>query len=74
MQYEFKQIAMLKEEGLSDVKIRQKVWKKSIFQYNKLSSLKRDLPYILWKIGACAEDYSVYTLQLYNRKTEMRLD
>lgn len=50
MLYEVKQIAKLKEAGFSDKDIRYKVLGENIFQYDKLSSVKRALPYILKRV------------------------
>ncbi|WP_338838913.1 DUF1819 family protein [Kurthia gibsonii] len=50
MLYEVKQIAKLKEAGFSDKDIRYKVLDENIFQYDKLSSVKRALPYILKRV------------------------
>lgn len=50
MLYEVKQVAILKEQGFSDKEIRYKVLDENIFQYDKLSSVKRALPYILKRV------------------------
>jgi hypothetical protein len=63
MQYEFKQVAMLKAQGLSDKEIRQKVIKENVFQYEKISSLKRGLPSILRRTNALDETLRNFVLQ-----------
>lgn len=55
MLYEVKQIAKLKEAGFSDKDIRYKVLGENIFQYDKLSSVKRALPYILKRVDVLDE-------------------
>lgn len=50
MLYEVKQVTKLKEQGYSDQEIRYKVLEENIFQYDKLSSVKRALPYILKRV------------------------
>lgn len=55
MLYEFKQVVILKEQGHSDHEIRQKVITENIFQYEKISSLKRGLPSILRRANALDE-------------------
>lgn len=50
MLYEVKQVAKLKEQGFSDKEIRHKVLEENIFQYDKLSSVKRAMPYILKRV------------------------
>ncbi|UPW82657.1 DUF1819 family protein [Lysinibacillus sp. Ag94] len=50
MLYEVKQLAKLKGQGYSDQEIRYKVLEENIFQYDKLSSVKRALPYILKRV------------------------
>lgn len=52
MFYEFKQVAILKEAGLSDTEIRKKVIDENLFQHEKISSLKRGLPYVLRRVNA----------------------
>ena len=51
MLYEFRQLAALKEQGLTDKAIREKTLQENIFQYEKLSSLKRGLPSILRRVN-----------------------
>ncbi|MBU9673999.1 DUF1819 family protein [Planococcus sp. CP5-4] len=55
MFYEFKQVAILKEAGLSDTEIRKKVIDENLFQHEKISSLKRGLPYVLRRVNALDE-------------------
>lgn len=52
MLYEFRQLVMLKEQGDSDGDIRKKVISENVFQYEKISSIKRALPSILRRINA----------------------
>ncbi|PIC94622.1 hypothetical protein CSV69_15775 [Sporosarcina sp. P26b] len=52
MLYEFRQLAALKEQGMTDEEIRKKTIQENIFQHEKLSSLKRGLPSILRRINA----------------------
>src|SRR5690606_19925266 len=47
MFFEFKQVVMLKEQGLSDQEIRKKVVDENLFQHTKISSLQRGFPSIL---------------------------
>jgi len=53
--YEFKQVTKLKNHGLTDQEIKQKVIDENIFQYEKMSSLKRGLPSILRRVNALDE-------------------
>lgn len=50
MLYEVKQVAKLKQQGFSDKEIRYKVLEENIFQYEKLSSVKRAIPYIIKRV------------------------
>ena len=52
MLFEFRQLAMLKEQGDSDEDIRRKAIAENLFQYEKISSLKRGLPSILRRVNA----------------------
>lgn len=58
MLYEVKQVAKLKQQGFLDKEIRQKVLEENIFQYDKLSSIKRALPYILKRVDLLDETLS----------------
>lgn len=51
MFFEFKQVVMLKEQGLFDHEIRKKVVDENLFQHTKLSSLKRGFPSILRRVN-----------------------
>lgn len=62
MLFEFKKIAALKEEGLVDEEIRHKVLTENLFQYEKLSSLKRGLPYILQRVNVLDDFLRHYVL------------
>ncbi|MFJ8513825.1 DUF1819 family protein [Lysinibacillus xylanilyticus] len=55
MLYEVKQISILKKEGLLDKEIRQKVLEENLFQYEKMSSIKRAFPYILKRVNVLDE-------------------
>lgn len=50
MFFEFKQVTMLKDQGLSDQEIRKKVVEENLFQHAKKSSLQRGLPSILRRV------------------------
>lgn len=51
MFFEFKQVVMLKEQGLSDQEIRKKVVHENLFQHKKISSLQRGFPSILRRVN-----------------------
>lgn len=55
MLYEVKQIVVLKEQGFSDTEIKQKVLEENVFQYEKMSSIKRAFPYILKRVNVLDE-------------------
>ncbi|WP_231575012.1 DUF1819 family protein [Bacillus sp. B-jedd] len=55
MLYEFKQVVALKDQGHSDREVRQKVITENLFQYDKISSLKRGLPSILRRANVLDE-------------------
>lgn len=55
MMYEFKQVTALKLKGLSDQEIRAKVLDENLFQYNKMTSIKRAFPYLLKRVNALDE-------------------
>jgi hypothetical protein len=55
MLYEFKQLVALKVKHYSDKEIKEKVIKENIFQYEKISSLKRGIPYLLVRVNALDE-------------------
>ncbi|MBG9589520.1 hypothetical protein ABE26_21425 [Cytobacillus firmus] len=57
MLYEFKQVVMLKEQGYSDQEIRKKIITENLFQYEKISSLKRGLPSILRRVNVLDETF-----------------
>lgn len=63
MLYEFKQVVKLKELGLSDQDIRQKVITENLFQYEKTSSLKRGLPSILRRANALDETLRKFVIE-----------
>ncbi|AQQ52240.1 DUF1819 family protein [Planococcus lenghuensis] len=56
MLYEFKQVAALKEQGLSDAEIRKKAIDENLFQHEKISSLQRGFPSILRRVNALDEE------------------
>lgn len=51
MLYEVKQVAQLVDQGLTEKEIRQKVLEENIFQYEKMSSIQRALPYIIKRVN-----------------------
>lgn len=51
MFYEFKQVVSLKEQGLKDSEIKERVLTENLFQYQVKSSLKRSLPSVLRRVG-----------------------
>lgn len=55
MLYEVKQITLLKEQGFSNTEIKQKVLEENVFQYEKMSSIKRAFPYILKRVNVLDE-------------------
>lgn len=55
MFYEVKEVAKLKQQGLNDQEIRKKVLNENIFQYDKMSSIKRALPYIVKRVNLLDE-------------------
>ncbi|HLR51539.1 MAG TPA: DUF1819 family protein [Candidatus Avamphibacillus sp.] len=52
MMFEFKQIVGFKIEGLNDKEIKEKVLEENVFQYNKTSSLKRAIGFLLNRVNA----------------------
>jgi len=63
MYYEFKHVVALKQSGLSDQHIRKKVIEENIFQYNKISSLKRGLPSILKRTNVLDDTLREFVLE-----------
>jgi hypothetical protein len=53
--YELKQVILLKEQGLDDSEIKEKVLTQNLFQYNVNSSLKRSLPSVLRRVNILDE-------------------
>lgn len=51
LMFEFKQIATLKQKGYTDEEIRIKVLDENIFQFRKMSSIKRAFPYLLKRMN-----------------------
>lgn len=51
MFYEFKQVVSLKEQGLEDSEIKERVLTENLFQYQVKSSLKRCLPSVLRRVN-----------------------
>lgn len=49
--YEFKQVISLKEQGLKDSEIKERVFTENLFQYQVKSSLKRSLPSVLRRVN-----------------------
>lgn len=56
MFYEFKQVATLKDQGLTDQEIRKKVVEENLFQHAKISSLQRGLPSILRRVNVLDDE------------------
>ncbi|TXL64466.1 DUF1819 family protein [Cerasibacillus terrae] len=52
MMYEMRQVCKLKLQGMTDEEVRKKVFEENIFQYNKMSSLKRSFPYLLKRVNS----------------------
>ncbi|MFX4301249.1 DUF1819 family protein [Alicyclobacillus tolerans] len=50
--FELKQVVLLKEQGLQDSEIREKVRTENLFGYKVKSSIKRSLPSVLRRINA----------------------
>lgn len=50
MLFEVKQVAKLKEQGFTNEEIRKKILEENIFQYEKISSIRRAMPYILQRV------------------------
>lgn len=53
--YEFRQVVSLKEQGLNDMEIKEKVLTENLFQYKLKSSLKRSLPSLLRRVNELDE-------------------
>lgn len=53
--FEFKQVVQLREQGLSDLEIRERVLSDNVFQYGKKSSLQRSLPSIIRRVNVLDE-------------------
>lgn len=53
--FEFTQVVKLKEQGLTDEEIREKVVNENIFQTEKISTLKRRLTYIIQRVNVLDE-------------------
>ncbi|MFF2531153.1 DUF1819 family protein [Brevibacillus sp. NPDC058079] len=49
--YEFKQVVSLKEQGLGDSNIKERVITENLFQYKVKASLKRSLPSVLRRVN-----------------------
>lgn len=63
MLFEFRQLAALKERGDTDEDIRKKTLQENLFQYEKLSSLKRGLPSILRRLNAIDSPLRKWTIE-----------
>ncbi|MGG1534811.1 MULTISPECIES: DUF1819 family protein [Brevibacillus] len=55
MFYEFKQVVSLKDQGMEDSEIRERVLTENLFQYQVKASLKRSLPSVLRRVGVLDE-------------------
>lgn len=51
MFYEFKQVISLKEQGLEESEIRNKIIKENLFQYKFTSSLQRSMPSVIRRVA-----------------------
>lgn len=60
---EFKKVTSLKNEGLSKAEIRSKVIDENIFEYEKTTSIKRAIPYIIKRTDALDAWLSRYVLE-----------
>lgn len=60
---EFKQVTSLKNDGLSESEIRSKVIDENIFQYEKTTSIKRAIPYIIRRVTALDSLLRKYVLE-----------
>ncbi|MEI0738845.1 BrxA family protein [Paenibacillus sp. JTLBN-2024] len=49
--YEFKQVVSLKEQGIDETEIKNRVLGENLFQYQVKSSLKRSLPSVLRRVN-----------------------
>ena len=64
--YEFKLVVSLIEEGLTDDKIRKKVFEENLFQ-QKASSTTRSFPYILKRARTLDDQLRQYVLEESNQ-------
>jgi hypothetical protein len=55
LMFEFKQLAVLKLEGLSDEEIREKVIDENHFQYKKVTTIKRSFSYLMKRVNSLDE-------------------
>lgn len=55
LMHEYKQITILKQQGHTDEEIRTKILDENIFQYRKMASIKRALPYLLKRVNVLDE-------------------
>lgn len=60
--YEFSQIVKLKEQGLTDEEIKEKVIDENILQQEKVSSLKRRLRYLLPRVNILDETLRCFVI------------
>lgn len=60
--YEFSQIVKLKEQGLTDEEIKEKVIDENILQQEKVSSLKRRLRYLLPRVNVLDETLRCFVI------------
>lgn len=71
MLYEVKQVAHLINQGLTEKEIRVKVLEENIFQYEKMSSIRRALPYIIKRVELLDDELRTVLIEgsLENAKT-----
>lgn len=63
LMFEFKKVVQLQLDGLSDKEIKSKILEENIFQYDKLSSIKRALPYLLKRANVLDEKLKKYVCE-----------
>jgi len=63
LMFEFKKVVQLQLDGLSDKEIKFKILEENIFQYDKLSSIKRALPYLLKRANVLDEKLKKYVVE-----------
>lgn len=79
--HEFREIVALKIEGLTDVEIKGRIIEENVLQYNKLTSLKRAVPYLIKRVNVLDQtllqyvvNEDVQTAKLINLYGIMKVD